>query len=53
MFKYLNNNDKTNSLLVIFEYLEDKTQGVSAYHMKSESQIEKRRIEKLIYKKED
>lgn len=32
----------------IYEYLEDKTQGVSAYHMKSESQIEKSRIEKLI-----
>ncbi len=53
MFKYINNNDKKNASLVIFEYLKDKTQGVSAYHITSDSQIEKRRVEKLIYRKED
>lgn len=53
MFKYINNNNKKNASLVIFEYLKDKTQGVSAYHITSDSQIEKRRVEKLIYKKED
>jgi hypothetical protein len=53
MFKYINNDGKKNASLVIFEYLKDKTQGVSAYHITSDSQIEKRRVEKLIYKKED
>ncbi len=53
MFRYINNDGKKNASLVIFEYLQDKTQGVSAYHITSESQIIRRRIEKLIYRKED
>jgi len=37
---------------VVFEYLKDKTQGVTAYYLDNGTQVEKRRIEKLIYKRE-
>ena len=53
MFRYLNDDGKQRALLVIFEYLKDKTQGVSAYYVKEATQVNKRRFEKLIYKKED
>ncbi len=53
MFRYLNDDNKQRAILVIFEYLKDKTQGVSAYYVKEASQVSKRRFEKLIYKKED
>ena len=36
---------------VAFEYLEDKTQGVTAYFVKGSKQVENRRYEKLIFKK--
>lgn len=51
MFRYFKEADKKKALLVIFEYLEDKTQGVSAYVVDSTNAVEKKRFEKLIYQK--
>ncbi|NOQ30009.1 MAG: hypothetical protein GQ570_02675 [Helicobacteraceae bacterium] len=53
MFKYYKHNDQKRAMNVVFEYEKDKTIGVSAYFVKGSEQVEKRRIEKLIYKKED
>ncbi|PLY08392.1 MAG: phage head morphogenesis protein [Arcobacter sp.] len=52
MFRYYNDNGKRRAILVIFEYLKDKTQGVTAYFLDNGTQMDKRRIEKLIYKRE-
>ncbi len=52
MFRYINDNGKKRAVLVVFEYLKDKTQGVTAYYVDNSTQAEKRRIEKLIYKRE-
>jgi len=49
MFRYLDHNGKKRAVLVIFEYLKDKTQGVSAYFVDTPNAVEKKRIEKLIY----
>lgn len=52
MFRYLQGEkDSKRAITVIFEYLSDKTQGVSAHVIDSSGGVEKKRIEKLIYKK--
>jgi SPP1 gp7 family putative phage head morphogenesis protein len=52
MFRYINDNGKKRAIMVVFEYLKDKTQGVTAYYLDNGTQVEKRRVEKLIYKRE-
>ncbi|MDD3770488.1 MAG: phage minor head protein [Sulfuricurvum sp.] len=39
------------AIIVLFEYLPDKTQGVSAHVIDSSGGVEKKRMEKLIYQK--
>ncbi|WP_419782356.1 phage minor head protein [Malaciobacter marinus] len=51
-FKYYkNDNGAKKALIVLFEYLKDKTQGVSAY-FNSSGTVEKKRFEKLIYQRD-
>ncbi len=53
MFRYYKGEGGgQRAIQVIFEYLEDKTQGVTAYFIKDTKQVSKRRFEKLIYSKE-
>ena len=40
------------ALIVLVEYLKDKTTGVSAYVIDSQGAVETKRVEKLIYKKD-
>jgi hypothetical protein len=40
------------ALIVLVEYLKDKTTGVSAYVIDSAGTVENKRVEKLIYKKD-
>ena len=40
------------ALIVLVEYLQDKTAGVSAYVIDSAGTVENKRVEKLIYKKD-
>lgn len=40
------------ALMVIVEYLKDKTIGLSAYYIDSTGTVENKRVEKLIYKKD-
>ena len=40
------------ALMVLVEYLKDKTTGVSAYSISNTGTVEKKRVEKLIYKKD-
>ncbi|MDR0666781.1 MAG: phage head morphogenesis protein [Campylobacteraceae bacterium] len=51
-FKYYKtkNGDK-KALVAMFEYLKDKTQGITLYFIDREVNLNKKRIEKLIYKK--
>ncbi len=52
MFKYYKGeNGSKRAVQTVFEYLKDKTQGVTAYFIKDTNQVEKRRYEKLIYTK--
>ncbi len=52
-FKYYkNDNGAKKALIVLFEYLKDKTQGVSAYFINSSGTVEKKRFEKLIYQRD-
>ena len=52
MFRYYKGEGGgKRGLQVVFEYLKDKTQGVTAYFIKDTKQVEKRRYEKLIYEK--
>ncbi len=52
MFRYFKGDKGSKrAIVVIFEYLSDKTQGVSAHVIDSSGGVEKKRIEKLIYKK--
>lgn len=52
MFRYYKSEGGgKRGLQVIFEYLPNKTQGVTAYFIKDTKQVEKKRYEKLIYKK--
>jgi len=52
MFKYITINGKKRALMSIFEYNKDKTQGVTLYLLDTDSTVEKKRVEKLIYKRE-
>lgn len=52
MFRYFKNEaGKQKAFVAMFEYQQDKTIGVTAYVIDNAAQTEKRRIEKLIYKK--
>lgn len=52
MFRYYKGEKQAKrAIQVAFEYLEDKTQGVTAYFVKDTKQVENRRYEKLIYQK--
>lgn len=52
MFRYYKGEGGgKRAIQVIFQYLEDKTVGVTGYFIKDTSQVESRRYEKLIYKK--
>ena len=52
MFRYYaGDGGGKRAIQIVFEYLKDKTQGVTAYFIKDTKQVEKRRYEKLIYTK--
>jgi len=52
MFRYFRGDGGgKRAIQVIFEYLKDKTIGITAYFIKDTKQVENRRYEKLIYKK--
>ena len=52
MFRYYKGDGGgKRAVQVVFEYLEDKTQGITGYFIKDTKQVEKRRYEKLIYQK--
>lgn len=53
MMRYFTDDKgKKKALMAVFEYQSDKTQGVSLYLIDSASTVEKKRGEKLIYRKE-
>lgn len=52
MFRYYDDDGKKRAIVVIFEYLKNKTIGVTAYFLDNGTQVDKRRIEKLVYKRE-
>lgn len=52
MFRYITIDDKKRATVAIFEYLKDKTQGVSLHLVDTGLGVEKKRVEKLIYKRE-
>lgn len=52
MFRYYQEDGKKRAIVVIFEYLQDKTIGTSAYFLDTGTQVDKKRIEKLVYKRE-
>ena len=53
MFSYFKNDkEKEKALMAIFEYLPDKTQGVTFYLIDKATTLEKKREGKLIYQKE-
>ncbi|WP_455756488.1 phage minor head protein [Sulfurimonas sp.] len=52
MFRYITVDKKKRAMIAIFEYEKDKTQGVSLHLLESATGVEKKRIEKLIYKRE-
>ncbi len=41
------------AIIAIFEYMQDKTQGVSLYFVDTASTVEKKRMQKLVYQKTD
>ncbi|MFV0481333.1 MAG: phage minor head protein [Campylobacteraceae bacterium] len=52
-FKYFKNDKgKKRALIAIFTYFKDKTQGVTLHYIDTADSVEKKRIEKLIYKRE-
>jgi hypothetical protein len=52
MFKYFKDETgKQKGLVSIFEYQKDKTIGVSSYVVNNKYQLDRKRIEKLVYKK--
>jgi len=52
MFRYFKDaNGKQKAFVAMFEYQKDKTIGVTTYVLDNKAQTEKRRIDKLIYKK--
>lgn len=52
MFRYITINEKKRAMMAIFEYQKNKTQGVSLHLLETDSGVEKKRIQKLIYKRE-
>ena len=53
MFRYLKSEgDSKRGIMVLFEYLKDKTLGVSAYFVNSPNAVENKRGQKLIYKRD-
>ena len=52
MFRYITVDGKKRAMMAIFEYFKDKTQGVSLQLLDTGATVEKKRIEKLIYKRE-
>jgi hypothetical protein len=53
MFRYITMDGNKRAVMAIFEYLEDKTQGVSLYLLESKQTVESKRSGKLIYKREE
>lgn len=52
MFRfYQTERGAKRAIMAIFEYMKDKTQGVSLYFVDTASTVEKKRISKLIYSK--
>lgn len=52
MFRYFQSEDgNIKGLVALFEYLPDKTQGVSAYVVEQEEVLKEKRIQRLIYSK--
>lgn len=49
---YKDEKGNKRALMALFEYLKDKTQGVSLYFLDTNPTVEKKRVEKLIYQKE-
>lgn len=52
MFRYITVDGKKRAMMAIFEYMKDKTQGVSLQLLDTGATVEKKRIKKLIYKRE-
>lgn len=52
MFQFFTDEKgKKKALVAVFEYLADKTQGVSLYLIDSASTVEKKRMQKIVYRK--
>lgn len=52
MFQFFTDEKgKKKALVAVFEYLPDKTQGVSLYLIDSASTVEKKRMQKIVYRK--
>ena len=49
---YKTKSGDKRALVAMFEYLKDKTQGITLYFIDREVNLNKKRIEKLIYKKD-
>ena len=52
MLRYITVDGKKRAVIAIFEYLKDKTQGVSLHLVESANAVENKRVDKLIYKRE-
>lgn len=51
MFRYITLNGRKRAIMALFEYEKDKTQGISLHLLDTDATVEKKRIEKLIYKR--
>jgi hypothetical protein len=49
---YKDKNGDKRAMIAIFEYLKNRTQGVTLYFVKSPRTIENKRVEKLVYRKD-
>lgn len=49
---YVNDKGGRSALMAVFEYLQDKTQGSTLYFIKSTDTIDRKRFEKLIYRRD-
>ncbi len=52
MFRYFTIKNKKRAVVAMFEYKKDKTQGITVYTIDTAASVEKKRIDKLIYKRE-
>jgi hypothetical protein len=52
MFRYITIDGKKRAFVTMFEYLKDKTQGVTIHLLETDASVERKRTEKLIYKRE-